>query len=47
MYIFGILLICCILVYNFKSVALCQDFNFDKIYVLFGINSFSPKIMVV
>ena len=37
----------CISVYSLEIIALCQDFNFDKIYALFGVNSFSPEIMVV
>ena len=27
-------------VYNLKIIVLCKKFNFDKIYVLYGVNSF-------
>ena len=28
-------------------MANCHDFNFDQIYALFGVNSFSPEIMLM
>ena len=37
----------CILVCYLKITAFCYDLNFDKIYALFSVNSFSPEIMVV
>ena len=37
----------CILVYNLENTAICTNFNFDKVYAHFGVNSFSPEIMVV
>ena len=30
-----------------EITAICCDLNYDKIYVLFGVNSFSPEIMDV
>ena len=47
LYVFiGHFLIFFTLLYNLKIIALCHNFNFDKIYTLFGVNSFSPEIMV-
>ena len=47
MYLYGILLIFCFSVYKLKIIALCDNFYFGKIHAFFGINSFSPEIMVV
>ena len=33
--------------YNLEITTVCRDFNFDKIYTLFGVNYFSPQIMIV
>ena len=37
----------CILVYNLENTAICNNFNYDKVYAHFNVNSFSPEIMVV
>ena len=46
-YLLSILMKLCILVYNFEIKAICRNMNFDQIYSLFGVNSFSPNIMLV
>ena len=33
--------------YNLQIAAICINFNFDKIYALFGVNSFAPEIVDV
>ena len=33
--------------YNLEISNIRRNFNFDKIYAIFGVNSFSPKVMVV
>ena len=33
--------------YHLKITTICHNFNVDKIYALFSVNSFSPETMVV
>ena len=46
-YLQGILLKNCILMYYLEITATSLHINFYKIYALFGVNNFSPEIMVV
>ena len=46
-YLYGILFKLFILVYNIEITSICGNLNFNKMYALFGENSFSPEIMVV
>ena len=46
-YLNGVLLKLCILVYNLEITTIRRDFNFDKVYALFSVSSFSHETMVV
>ena len=47
MYLFNVFINILSFVYSSKIIVLCKKFNFDKIYVLYGVNSFSLELMVV
>ena len=45
--LYGILMKLCILVYTLEITSICCNLNFYEKYTIFGVNSFSPEIMLL